>query len=336
MAYETLDFLIRPEDGWVEVAENPVNLIVRPSGFHPWWLAVTDGTAPNVATTIGEGTLTFTGQPSNTQTVTINGVAYRAVTAYHEDTPGARDFLIGGDAEGTIDNLVEIINGRAIVAAGAATGTVTISGGVPIADEEVVIGDDTYVFKALAAAPFEVTIGGDAAITATNMISVINDDDTSGVTASDGGSGVAALTADVAGAVGNDIVLTEAATNTAVSGAGTLTGGYNAIPAVAANADVRAVKEDTDKAVVSALAPGGAANSITLAETLTNAAWGATEIAGGADPLIGLAFGRGADNAREHFESSGALTGKVFIRVKEPLASYASEKAHFGVVRNGA
>lgn len=114
---------------------------------------------------------------------------------------------------------------------GAATGTVTFSD-VPTADDEVVIGGDTYVFKASAADPFEITIGADAAGTATNMIAIVNSDGTAGVTASDGGSGIVTLTADTEGVSGNAIVLTTNADNTTVSGSGTLTGGVDPLVGV--------------------------------------------------------------------------------------------------------
>lgn len=40
MAYGTVDFAVRPEDGWVLVATAPDAVIVRPVEHHPWWLAV--------------------------------------------------------------------------------------------------------------------------------------------------------------------------------------------------------------------------------------------------------------------------------------------------------
>jgi hypothetical protein len=46
MAFTTTDVLIRPEDGWVEVASNYATLYIRPAQFQPWFLAVNDGAAP--------------------------------------------------------------------------------------------------------------------------------------------------------------------------------------------------------------------------------------------------------------------------------------------------
>lgn len=46
MPITTTDVYVRPEDGWVEVAENPVSLLIKPEGFQAWFLAVTDGSDP--------------------------------------------------------------------------------------------------------------------------------------------------------------------------------------------------------------------------------------------------------------------------------------------------
>lgn len=51
MAVSTVDFNIRPEDGWVLVATNPTYLNVRPDDFAPWWVAVTAGGAPALGLT---------------------------------------------------------------------------------------------------------------------------------------------------------------------------------------------------------------------------------------------------------------------------------------------
>jgi hypothetical protein len=112
----------------------------------------------------------------------------------------------------------------------AATGTITF-GGQPIADETVTVGSQVFVFKASAAGALEVTIGGTAAITRDNLTAKINAN-SAVVTALSSGSTLINLTAVTAGTAGNSIVLTEAATNVTVSGAGTLAGGAAAVPAV--------------------------------------------------------------------------------------------------------
>jgi hypothetical protein len=49
MAVATLDFAIRPEDGWVLVATNPTLLKVRPVEHHPYWIACTAAGVPAAA-----------------------------------------------------------------------------------------------------------------------------------------------------------------------------------------------------------------------------------------------------------------------------------------------
>jgi hypothetical protein len=110
----------------------------------------------------------------------------------------------------------------------SATGSFTVSGGVPIADETFAIGANTFTFKAARGAAFTVPIGVDAATTATNMITYINTDQTVGVAASSGGSGVVTITAITGGTAGNSITTTESATNV-VANQATLAGGVNTV-----------------------------------------------------------------------------------------------------------
>lgn len=46
MAFATNDVTISPSQGWVLVATNPTNLIIRPNSSQRWYLAVTAGTTP--------------------------------------------------------------------------------------------------------------------------------------------------------------------------------------------------------------------------------------------------------------------------------------------------
>ena len=110
----------------------------------------------------------------------------------------------------------------------AATGSFTVSGGVPIADETFAIGANTWTFKASRVNPFEVPIGGDAAATALNMITYINVDQTVGVEAASGGSGVVDIEASTGGVAGDSITLSETATNVTKSG-DNLTGGVDPV-----------------------------------------------------------------------------------------------------------
>ncbi len=109
----------------------------------------------------------------------------------------------------------------------SATGTITF-GGLPVADETVTIGSEVYTFKAAAAGPFEVTIGADAAATATNLVAKITA--SSAIVNASNLSGVVTVTAKIPGTVGN-YALSEAATNVTVSGAA-LTGGADVVEGI--------------------------------------------------------------------------------------------------------
>lgn len=46
MAVETLDFYVTQADGWVLIATNPASLLVKPSNFQPWFVAITAAGVP--------------------------------------------------------------------------------------------------------------------------------------------------------------------------------------------------------------------------------------------------------------------------------------------------
>ena len=106
----------------------------------------------------------------------------------------------------------------------AAQGTITMSG-VAVANETFVIGSQTFTWKASRSAAGEVTIGASAAAACTNIITAVNADMTN-VVASQGAGTTVIITATSGGTAGNAIVFTEASTNMAVDGSGTL-GGTN-------------------------------------------------------------------------------------------------------------
>ena len=110
----------------------------------------------------------------------------------------------------------------------AATGTITIAGGVPLANQTVTIGSEVYTFKAAAAGPFEVTIGADASATGSNLAAKINASSTL-VNASNL-AGAVTVTAKIPGSSYN-YALSKAATNVTVSGAA-MTGGADAVEGV--------------------------------------------------------------------------------------------------------
>lgn len=105
-----------------------------------------------------------------------------------------------------------------------ASGTITITG-TPVAEETFDVGAQTFTFKAARAAAGEVTISADNETQAENIVAAITAD-LATVTA-ENTLGVVTVTAVAAGAAGNALTLTENATGTAVSGAGTLTGGVD-------------------------------------------------------------------------------------------------------------
>lgn len=105
-----------------------------------------------------------------------------------------------------------------------AQGTITFSG-VPIENDTITIGTDTYTWKYTAVNSLEVTIGADAAACVANLIDTINNDPWPPVVYAEPGTGTSVLlTALIPGSGGNSIVLTESCTNVTVDGTGTLGG----------------------------------------------------------------------------------------------------------------
>ncbi len=107
-------------------------------------------------------------------------------------------------------------------------GTVTFATGVPTAAETVLVGSETYTFRATRTVPFEVTIGVDNATTAANFKTAVNTDST--IVAATGASNVITLTSLLFGASYN-YTLSETATNVSVSGAA-FTGGVDIVQGV--------------------------------------------------------------------------------------------------------
>lgn len=221
MAYETFDLYVRPDDGWVLVATDPTDLLLRPENHHPWFLAVTPGTVPNTTSIQATGSIVFAGLPTAADTVTVGNTEYTFVAAPSDPN----DILIGANAEETRDNLLAAINGAA--------GEGTLYGTGTVANAEAT-----------------------GAASSTDTID---------------------LTARVSGTGGNDIALSEDADNVTVSGAA---------------------------------------------------------LSGGAEPLIGVPMGRGNDNARDGFTVTGGLTGTVYVRLRDPIASSPGARMRFGVIRN--
>lgn len=306
MTVSTVDISVVPGSGWVEVASTPTApWYLKPNFEGGYRFAITASTAPSAVATAATGVFTFSGQPNNGGTVTVGDITYTWVTSF--DDPGDYDIKIGSNQAASEAVLTEAINGRAIVPATAATGSV-IFAGLPTATQTVLIGSETYTFVALRAAPFEVTIGADATGTGDNLVTALTADSTlvSGINT----TGTVALTADAAGFASN-YALSTAATNTSVSGA-TMTGGNDEAPAIAANPNATAV-DGAGTVTVTAQPAGTLGNSIALSDNSTNIA--TTAFTGGLNPVKGALYGANPYLIYEGLDKIPAFTGKAWVKV---------------------
>lgn len=106
----------------------------------------------------------------------------------------------------------------------ASTGATLTFTGVGVGDETILIGADTYVFKAAPSAAYEIDIKTDATTQAAAVASAINLDGTAGAygvshvtqspyVSATSAAGVVTLTSRIAGTVGGGIALQMTATN---------------------------------------------------------------------------------------------------------------------------
>ena len=107
-----------------------------------------------------------------------------------------------------------------------ASGTVTVTG-TPVADENLVVGAQTFLFKASRGGVGQITISADNTAQAANIAAAITADLLTATATNT--LGVVIVTSVAAGTAGNSIVLTTNATGVAVSGAGTLANGVDLV-----------------------------------------------------------------------------------------------------------
>jgi hypothetical protein len=123
------NFEITAEDGWVEVTSAGTDFVIIRSNTPSHAFFVADGSsAPSTANTSATGTITVSGQPTDGDTVTINGVVLTFVTA--DDPDDDYDVEIGTDAEETHDNLIAVINdvlGDVVTAADTSSTVITLT-----------------------------------------------------------------------------------------------------------------------------------------------------------------------------------------------------------------
>ena len=101
-----------------------------------------------------------------------------------------------------------------------AIGTATLTG-IPSADQNLVIGSETWVFKASRSTAYQIAIGADAPATVTNIVNAITAD-SSVVTAADGSGDTVVITMVAPGYAGNLKAFTKTASNMALDGSGYL------------------------------------------------------------------------------------------------------------------
>lgn len=115
-------------------------------------------------------------------------------------------------AETTLENLVRIMPGSELITDGVkASGTITLSTGAPVAGDRVVIGEDTFTFRAAPAVEGDVKIGATFSASAANLAEAINASNIGYVATVAGG--VVTLTAKATGMGWNKAVTASFATS---------------------------------------------------------------------------------------------------------------------------
>jgi hypothetical protein len=126
---------------------------------------------------------------------------------------------------GTLNISTTNLNSATDTTGQCAQGTITMTG-ISIADETFVVGSQTFTWKASRATVGQVTIGANQAAAVTNIVAALTADIPTVVTAVDGAGDTVVVTAVSGGSAGTALTFTEASTNMAMDGSGTL-GGTN-------------------------------------------------------------------------------------------------------------
>jgi hypothetical protein len=162
-----------------------------------------------------EASTGFTGTVGNQSraSMPLADVAYEINIAFDGSGDAATINLDNGTATGDVPGV-------------QATGTITFTS-LPLATETITVNAIVYTFVVVAVTATQIAIGANVTATASNTASKIelNDPAVNAVSV----AGVVTISAANTGTYGNAITLTEAATNTSVSGSGTLTGGINKV-----------------------------------------------------------------------------------------------------------
>lgn len=130
MAFSTVDFFIKPTDGWVLVATNPTFLLARPTQTRAWRVAVTAGGAPQGSAARAVGTLTLAANALDAETVTIGGTVYTFKSPFVDV---ANNVAVGATASASLDNLIAAIVAGAGAGANYGTGTVANASATAVA-----------------------------------------------------------------------------------------------------------------------------------------------------------------------------------------------------------
>lgn len=104
-----------------------------------------------------------------------------------------------------------------------AVGTITMTG-VAVADETFVVAGTTFTWKASRSTVGQVTIGANQAAAVTNIVTALTADIPTLVTAVDGAGDTVVVTSVSGGSAATALTFTEASTNMAMDGSGTLGG----------------------------------------------------------------------------------------------------------------